>query len=242
VSSFTLKKNKQFSSADIHIHSSASDGLPDFTEILDYVENFTDLDLIAITDHDIFESSIRAREIAAKKNLRVNVVPGVEISTLEGHILALFLETPVASHKPLADTIESVHKKAGICIIPHPMNWLVGGISQKNLLQVECHKNPKVYIDGFETINQFVVGPLYRKKADKLTNELSLAELGASDAHFLEAIGSGVTIYPGRTEDDLKNAILEKKTISKKIFDLPLHTFWLYNSLPLLKNKVKKIY
>ena len=40
------------SKADLHIHSTYSDGLDSIPQILDYVEQQTDLDLIAIADHD----------------------------------------------------------------------------------------------------------------------------------------------------------------------------------------------
>lgn len=43
--------------ADIHIHSEYSDGMASVEEILEDVEHRTDLDLIAITDHDMFDGS-----------------------------------------------------------------------------------------------------------------------------------------------------------------------------------------
>src|SRR5439155_507163 len=38
--------------ADLHIHTSFSDGMADVPELLDYVESETDLDIIGIVDHD----------------------------------------------------------------------------------------------------------------------------------------------------------------------------------------------
>ena len=50
-------KHKIISKADVHIHSNFSDGAPGITEILDYVEDKTNLDVIAITDHDTIEGA-----------------------------------------------------------------------------------------------------------------------------------------------------------------------------------------
>ena len=77
--------------ADIHIHSSASDGMADIPRILDYAEQKTNLAVIAITDHDEFEGSYQAGELVAKGNYSFEVVLGMEVTTLEGHLLALFL-------------------------------------------------------------------------------------------------------------------------------------------------------
>ena len=38
--------------ADVHLHTLASDGLIGARDLVDYVEAHTDLDVIAVTDHD----------------------------------------------------------------------------------------------------------------------------------------------------------------------------------------------
>jgi len=47
--------------ADLHLHSTYSDGSQSVEAILKYVERYTDLDVIAITDHDCIEGALRAR-------------------------------------------------------------------------------------------------------------------------------------------------------------------------------------
>lgn len=79
--------------ADLHIHTTASDGKLTPARVVEYVLQ-TDLDVIAITDHDTMAGVGEAREAA--RGSRLTVLPGVEISTLmEGmdcHILAYGLE------------------------------------------------------------------------------------------------------------------------------------------------------
>jgi predicted metal-dependent phosphoesterase TrpH len=55
-----LPTTKHHGKADIHIHSAADDGLATPAEIVEYVEQHTDLDLIAITDHDTIHGGLEA--------------------------------------------------------------------------------------------------------------------------------------------------------------------------------------
>src|SRR6478752_3551681 len=80
--------------ADIHMHTSLSDGLMSVQEILDWVQEKTDLDVIAVTDHDDLEGGLLARDLAVKGGYRFEVIPGIEVTTRAGHLLALFLEKP----------------------------------------------------------------------------------------------------------------------------------------------------
>ena len=81
-----------YGKADLHIHSTYSDGIDSIPKILDFVEHQTDLDIIAIADHDDVRGAHEARELAARRNYRVQVIMGTEITTRQGHLLALFVE------------------------------------------------------------------------------------------------------------------------------------------------------
>src|SRR6266576_4612265 len=70
--------------ADLHIHSTYSDGIGTIEQILEHVRHQTDLDVIAITDHDVIEGSLRARDLWAQGEYRFDFVVGEEVSTYEG--------------------------------------------------------------------------------------------------------------------------------------------------------------
>jgi hypothetical protein len=73
--------------ADIHIHSIYSiDGTDTVTEILEQATYHANLDVVAVTDHDDLRGALEARELSGKYG--IDVVPGVELTTLEGHVLA----------------------------------------------------------------------------------------------------------------------------------------------------------
>ena len=51
----------------------------------------------------------------------LEVVVGEEVTTLGGHLLALYLEAPVRSYRSLRSTIAAVHDAGGIAIPAHPL-------------------------------------------------------------------------------------------------------------------------
>ena len=218
-----INKEEGYGVADIHIHSSVGDGMADVSQILEYVEERTDLDVIAITDHDKIEGSFQARELAAKRGYRFEVITGMEVTTLEGHFLALYLESPVPSLKPLADTIEAIHSQGGLCIAPHPMSWLTDSIMRRSLEKIVAGSEQGLYLDGIETINATVAGLISNPKARRFNHKHRLAETGGSDAHFLNAVGSGLTLFPGRSAADLKRSILERTTKAARGFRVRLN-------------------
>ena len=67
--------------ADLHMHSNYSDGIGTIQQILDYAQEQTRLDVIALTDHDVIEGSLRARDLWAKGSYRFDFIVGEEVST-----------------------------------------------------------------------------------------------------------------------------------------------------------------
>ena len=78
--------------ADLHIHSDAGDGLAGAEEIVDYAEHALGLDIVAITDHDEIRGALAARDYAARRGYRVQVVTGTEVTTRGGHLLCYGVE------------------------------------------------------------------------------------------------------------------------------------------------------
>jgi hypothetical protein len=190
--------------------------------LLDYVEHHTDLDVIAITDHDSLEGALEARELVARHRYSFELIVGEEITTLEGHLLALFLEQEVPSMRPLHQTIQAVHAQGGICVVSHPMSWLTRSVGRRALERIIASPQEDVYFDGLETTNP-VAGRVTSKKAELLNRtRYGLAETGGSDAHFLPMVGSSYTRFPGHTAADLRRAIQERTTAGVHAFSVTL--------------------
>jgi predicted metal-dependent phosphoesterase TrpH len=197
-----------FSKADYHIHSSIGDAIATPQEIVDYCEKFTDLSIIAITDHDQIKGGISARDYAKNKKYRLEVIVGEEVSTSRGHLVGLFMNARIKRYTNLIDTIKSIHGQGGICIVPHPLSWLTTSIGEQAFKKVLSHKDDDVYFDAVEMINPAIAGKVTAGKAKKMNQFYwKLPVVGGSDAHSLDGIGIAYTIFKGKTAEDFRASI-----------------------------------
>jgi predicted metal-dependent phosphoesterase TrpH len=198
--------------ADVHIHTNYSDGTGSVEEVLDFVQRATPLDMIAVTDHDTIEGALRARDLAASGKYRFEVIVGEEISTREGHLLALFLREPVPPDLSIERSIELVHEQGGLAVVAHPFNRVFRHSVQRSVMN-RLLRQPELHPDGIETLNGSFAGIGSSRIAMALArNVYHWSETGGSDAHTTTAIGCARTVFPGRTAHDLRQAILERRT------------------------------
>ena len=200
--------------ADLHVHTMASDGTASVPEILEYVEQQTDLHVLAITDHERVDAGLAARELARDHGLRVEVIVGEEITTRGGHLLALFIEKRIRPLQSLRSSIALVHEQGGLAIAAHPLAPYPNCASERAIRRLQDDPDPIFHLDGIETFNPTTPGRTHHQRAVSLAAELRLGAVGGSDAHLLRAIGSGRTSFPGLTAADLRQAILECRTAS----------------------------
>jgi predicted metal-dependent phosphoesterase TrpH len=192
--------------ADLHIHTLASDGTAGVADILDHVERATDLDVIAITDHERIDAALAGRAMARDRGLRFEVVVGEEVTTLGGHLLALWIETPVKPFRSLRSTIAAVHDQGGIAIPAHPLvpyPLCAQGFVLRRLLADDERYRP----DALEAFNPTTLGRPWHGRVVRFAEEHGLARVGNSDSHDLASIGIGWTTFQGRSGDDLRAAI-----------------------------------
>ena len=78
------------------------------------------LDCLAVTDHDDLRPGLLAEEYAAARGLPILVVPGMEVTTEGGHLVALGVRTPIPGWQPLAETIAQIRAAGAISLLPHP--------------------------------------------------------------------------------------------------------------------------
>jgi predicted metal-dependent phosphoesterase TrpH len=193
--------------ADLHMHSTYSDGVGTIERILAYAQDETKLDVIAITDHDVIEGSLRARDLWAQGNYRFDFIVGEEISTKEGHLLGLFIEKRIQAGLSMERSIDLIHEQGGLAIIAHPLHPLFRHSCQKDVMD-RIHVSTDVWFDGIETWNASFCGIYANRRAMSLNRQIyGLAELGNSDAHTLNAIGRGCTWFEGKTAQDVRATI-----------------------------------
>ena len=198
--------------ADLHVHTVASDGVADVVAILEHVAARGELDVIAITDHERVDAALAGRAIARDRGLPVEVVVGEEVTTLGGHLLALFVERRIRPYRSLGRTIADVHEAGGLAIPAHPLvpyPLCAQGFVLRRLLD---DPDDAVRPDALETFNPTALGRPWHDRVVRFADDHGLAHIGSSDAHALDAIGQGWTTFPGRTADELRAAIVAGAT------------------------------
>lgn len=205
--------------ADVHLHTTFSDGTGSVEEVLDFAQRRTRLDVIAVTDHDTIEGALRARDLAARGDYRFEVIVGEEISTREGHLLALFLEKPVAPDQSIERSIEQVHAQGGLAIVAHPFNRVFRHSVQRSVMN-RLLRQPEVHPDGIETLNGSFAGIGSSRLAMALARSVyHWAETGGSDAHTPTAVGCARTVFAGQSAAELRRAIEQRQTA-------PIGAYW----------------
>jgi predicted metal-dependent phosphoesterase TrpH len=208
--------------ADLHIHSAASDGVAGVEEILEHVRLRTDLDVIAITDHERIDAALAARAIAVARGYRFEVIVGEEVTTRGGHLLGLFLEEPVKPFRSLRASIAAIHEQGGLAIPAHPLVPYPLCASARALRRLVEDPDPAVRPDGIEAFNPTPAGRPWHPRVVEFAAAHALAALGSSDAHLPEHIGRGQTRFPGRSAADLRAAIIGRQTGWEGDFHAPL--------------------
>ena len=103
---------------DSHIHSEYSPDSKSKLKDIFSVAKMRDLEIIAISDHNTVEGSKEARKLTKDDDLLV--IPSIEISAAEGHILGFGCEEHVERDLPAEETIDLIHDQGALAIIPHP--------------------------------------------------------------------------------------------------------------------------
>lgn len=185
---------------DLHIHSNhSSDSGLTVDEILrKAVEK--GLDGIAICDHNTINGNFLARKRAKELNLPLMVLPGVEVSTTQGHLIVLGARGNIPPDLSPQDTISIARQKGGVIIAAHPFKV-------KSLGNVEG-----LDVDAIETFNsRCIFGE--NQKAEKMAMEIGKPQVGGSDSHMLATIGLGYTEIDAQPYvESVLNAIREGKT------------------------------
>lgn len=168
--------------ADLHIHTAHSkDGESRVRDILHAAEH-AGLDLIAITDHDTAAGCLEAETIPAS----VLVIPGVEISTAEGHLIALGITTALRPGVGILETIRMIHAAGGIAILPHPYHRYRHGAA------IRC-REVIAAVDAVEVFNSRYIFGSANRKAAKIARKLKKPMVAGSDAHHARFVGYGLT-------------------------------------------------
>ncbi len=197
IKSFT-KEDYKSGRVNLHIHTTYSDGLANFTDI---INRFADKNMkaIAITDHNTVQGHV--------DNPNCNVIPGVEFDVwykyIFLHLLAYGIdvnakcmtpfyaknkretETDIVrffSRRNLKDLISAIHEAGGIAVLAHPACcWALN-------MDKFVSDLIKLGLDGIEVYYPY---PRWRKyirfapieEINKIADKYNLIKTGGTDLH-----------------------------------------------------------
>ncbi len=202
--------------ADLHIHTDYSyDGTAAVQDVLRKAKAMG-LDVIAITDHDEIAGALKAVRLAPRYG--IEVIPGIEITTAEGDLLAFCITEKVQAGLSLVETVLKVRELGGVCVAAHPMS---GGFGMKSLSArsiIKALKNRQVAetLIGIEAYNGTAIDRLSNHSAAILAKRLRVAQTGSSDAHIIDTIGFGATEFEGSSAADLLTSLKNRTTKVRK--------------------------
>lgn len=197
---------------DTHVHTEFSPdsraNIPDV--ILQAVHR--GLTAIAITDHNTMDALPKATaalaqlQAAGRVPARFFLIPGEEVTSADGHIIALYISRPIPSKLSAITTIGLIHAQGGLAIAAHPLF--------RDSLGTLALTLP---FDGVETVNgaeeaEFLVAKAAaRQRRSRFYSLVTGPRFGASDAHDARLVGLCYTILPDCNPDpvSVKQALFQ---------------------------------
>jgi hypothetical protein len=213
--------------ADLHVHSIYSPDSQITPKELVYYSKKRGLNAVAITDHNRIEGALKV----AKETTDLFIIPGIEVSSAQGHIVGLNVCEVIPKGLRADETVDKIHAAGGIAIACHPFAFFKGSLQ----------KNVSRKFDAIETINARAF-PFSRscRKAEMAARRFGLPRVAGTDAHYGPQVGYGYTII---------NAELDAEDIIKAIvagncqpFGQPVPVFLnLQQQLSRLRRMAKKL-
>ena len=176
---------------DLHVHSRYSaDSTITGEELVHYAQR-AGLDGVAVTDHDNMDG---ATKIAQETGFFI--IPGMEVASLQGHVVALNTQRPIPSKLDISETIEKIHVANGIAIACHPTGLLKGGLG----------KRTPANVDAVEVINSSAL-PFRNsvRRNEAIAQRLGKPRVAGSDAHYGPEIGCAYTLI--QSEPDVNEVV-----------------------------------
>lgn len=195
--------------ADLHVHPAGDPSTREHRprRFLDRLE-LANLDVAVITDHDRVDLGSRLIREGCDRGLAVELVLGEEVSSLDGHVLALGLAAVVPPHRSLTETVARIHDQGGLAVVAHPLLPTRISVRERALARAAEGRpdgRPDA-VEGFNPMANWLPG--YGGRVARLAARLELPLVGGSDSHRARDVGQAWTRFEGRTFAALRAAIL----------------------------------
>jgi predicted metal-dependent phosphoesterase TrpH len=170
---------------DLHVHSSASFDCEVKPGAVARRCQSLGLAPVCLTDHDTIEGALELWRDDPER-----VLVGQEISTTEGELIGLFLESPIPSQVSPEEAVLRVKAQGGLVYLQHPYDRYRRRLSEDAIERLSGR------IDIVEVFNGRSDEEANRR-AEDLCVALGVAPGAGSDAHTVSEIGSAyVEMHP----------------------------------------------
>jgi hypothetical protein len=121
------------------------------------------------------------------------IVPGIEVSSLKGHITGLNVQEAIPSGLSVEETVDKIHKAGGIAVACHPVVFFKMGLGK--------HVSSK--FDAVEVVNASAFPFAHSvKQSERIATRLGIARVAGSDAHYGPEIGCAYTLVDAELNVD----------------------------------------
>lgn len=193
-------------SVELHTHSALSYDGRDPVELLLEQAEAVGLDALAITDHDEIDASLKAAELAPEYGLVG--IPGMEVTSRAGHVLALGVDETVPAGLPFQETLEEIWDRGGLAVVPHPFQESRSGVL------ANISKDALATADAIEVYNSRLLTGRANRQAARYARRRGLPMTAGSDAHVSEMVGQAITLVDAEeaSSDAILDAIADGRT------------------------------
>lgn len=152
------------------------------------------LDGLCLTEHQFLWTPPQLEELT--QNGRIRIFQGNEITTNQGDILVFGYPKDLKGIISLQELRREVKAAGGLMIAAHPFRgFLLFGIAQLQMsVEQACRRAIFDYVEGVEIFNCKLTDP-ENEMARQVADLLGLLGVAGSDAHRLEEVGRGVTVF-----------------------------------------------
>jgi predicted metal-dependent phosphoesterase TrpH len=177
---------------DLHLHTHYSADACGSPEAMVAAAKRKGLSGIALTDHNTCDAVdyLTRKGLIRKDGFAVDgflIVPGVEVSTADGHLICLGTTLSQMKGRPAAEVVAAIRERGGVAVAPHPYDRFRAGIREEVLHDLD--------LAALETFNAAVSLKRFNEQAAAYATRRGLAAVAGSDAHHASATGISSTAY-----------------------------------------------
>lgn len=184
---------------DLHNHTSySSDGVVAPLDLLRAARK-NGLDCIAVTDHNTVVGALEALALSQADPALPQVIPGVEVSTIDGDVVALYVTEDIPRGMSILDCIGLIKERGGLVYLPHPYDVL-----RRGAIAARVREQAAEQADFVEVLN----GRSLTYRSVRNSYDLALRHAkpqgAGSDAHVRTEVGRAYVVVDRRpTREDL---------------------------------------